>query len=33
MPAAIGHVKRFGFNDMAVPNDLSLALGAGGVRP
>ena len=33
MPAAISHVKRFGFNDVAVPNDLSLALGAGGVPP
>ncbi len=33
MPAAITHVKRFGFNDVAVPNDLSLALGAGGVPP
>jgi penicillin-binding protein 1A len=33
MPAAVGHVKRFGFGDTAVPNDLSLALGAGGVAP
>jgi penicillin-binding protein 1A len=33
MPAAISHVKRFGFNDVAIPNDLSLALGAGGVPP
>jgi penicillin-binding protein 1A len=33
MPAAISHVKRFGFDGVAVPNDLSLALGAGGVSP
>jgi penicillin-binding protein 1A len=33
MPAAINHVKRFGFDGVAVPNDLSLALGAGGVSP
>jgi penicillin-binding protein 1A len=33
MPAAVSHVKRFGFDDVAVPNDLSLALGAGGVAP
>ena len=26
-------MKRFGFDDAAVPNDLSLALGAGGVAP
>ena len=33
MPAAVGHIRRFGFNDTAIPNDLSLALGAGGVAP
>jgi penicillin-binding protein 1A len=33
MPAAVQHVKRFGFDDAAVPNDLSLALGAGSVAP
>ena len=27
------HVRRFGFDDVAVPNNLSLALGAGGVAP
>lgn len=30
---AVEYVKRFGFNDVAVPNNLSLALGAGGVAP
>ena len=33
VPAAVSHVKRFGFDDAAVPNDLSLALGAGSVAP
>jgi penicillin-binding protein 1A len=33
VPAAVSHVRRFGFDDVAVPNDLSLALGAGGVAP
>ena len=33
VPAAVSHVKRFGFDNVAVPNDLSLALGAGGVAP
>jgi penicillin-binding protein 1A len=33
IPAALSHVKRFGFDDLAAPNDLSLALGAGGVPP
>jgi penicillin-binding protein 1A len=33
VPAAVQHVKRFGFDDTAVPNDLSLALGAGSVAP
>ena len=31
--AAVQHVKRFGFDEAAVPTDLSLALGAGGVAP
>jgi penicillin-binding protein 1A len=33
VPTAVAHVKRFGFDDTAVPNNLSLALGAGGVAP
>jgi penicillin-binding protein 1A len=33
IPAAVGHIKRFGFDDEAVPRDLTLALGAGGVAP
>jgi penicillin-binding protein 1A len=33
LPAAVAHVKRFGFDETAVPNDLSLALGSGGVAP
>jgi penicillin-binding protein 1A len=33
VPAAVSHIKRFGFDDDAVPRDLSLALGAGGVAP
>jgi penicillin-binding protein 1A len=33
VPAAVQHVKRFGFDNEAVPNDLSLALGAGTVAP
>jgi penicillin-binding protein 1A len=33
VPAAVEHVKRFGFDDTAVPDNLSLALGAGGVAP
>jgi penicillin-binding protein 1A len=33
VPAAVQHVKRFGFDDAAVPKDLSLALGAGSVAP
>jgi penicillin-binding protein 1A len=33
VPTVRSHVKRFGFDDEAVPNDLSLALGAGGVAP
>ena len=31
--SAVQHVKRFGFDNAAVPNDLSLALGAGSVAP
>jgi penicillin-binding protein 1A len=33
VPAAVEHVKRLGFDDTAVPKDLSLALGSGGVAP
>jgi penicillin-binding protein 1A len=33
VPAAVTHVKRFGFDATAVPENLSLALGAGGVAP
>lgn len=33
MPTAVEHVQRFGFDDTAVPKDLSLALGSGGVAP
>jgi penicillin-binding protein 1A len=33
VPAAVEHVKRFGFDDTAVPKDLSLALGSGGIAP
>ncbi len=33
VPTAVEHVHRFGFDDTAVPEDLSLALGAGGVAP
>jgi penicillin-binding protein 1A len=33
VPTVRSHVKRFGFDDEAVPNDLSLALGAGGASP
>jgi penicillin-binding protein 1A len=33
VPTARSHVKRFGFDDAAVPNDLSLALGSGAVAP
>jgi penicillin-binding protein 1A len=33
VPAAVNHVKRFGFDATAVPNDLSLALGAGNLSP
>ena len=33
VPTVAEHVRRFGFDDDAVPNNLSLALGAGGVAP
>jgi penicillin-binding protein 1A len=33
VPTAVEHVKRFGFDGVAVPTDLTLALGAGGVAP
>ena len=29
----VSHIKRFGFDDTAVPRNLALALGAGGVAP
>jgi penicillin-binding protein 1A len=33
IPTALSHVKRFGFDEVAAPNDLSLALGSGNVAP
>jgi penicillin-binding protein 1A len=33
VPTAVEHAHRFGFDDAAVPNNLSLALGAGNVAP
>ncbi len=33
VPTAVEYVRRFGFDNVAVPQDLSLALGAGGVAP
>jgi penicillin-binding protein 1A len=33
VPTAVEYVHRFGFDDTAVPKNLSLALGAGGVAP
>jgi penicillin-binding protein 1A len=33
VPTARSHVKRFGFDDDAAPNDLTLALGSGNVAP
>jgi penicillin-binding protein 1A len=33
VPTAVEYVHRFGFDDAAVPNNLSLALGAGNVAP
>jgi penicillin-binding protein 1A len=33
VPAAVEHIRRFGFDGVAMPENLSLALGAGGVAP
>ena len=33
VPTVVSHVKRFGFDSEAAPNDLALALGAGNVAP
>lgn len=33
VPQAVEHVRRFGFEGVAVPENLSLALGSGGVAP
>jgi penicillin-binding protein 1A len=33
VPTTLSHVKRFGFDSEAAPNDLALALGAGNVAP
>jgi penicillin-binding protein 1A len=33
VPTVVDYVHRFGFDDDAVPNNLALALGAGGVAP
>jgi penicillin-binding protein 1A len=33
VPTVLSHVKRFGFDGEAAPNDLSLALGSGNVAP
>jgi len=33
VPAAVEHIRKFGFDDTAIPANLSLALGAGGVAP
>lgn len=33
IPDTVEHVRKFGFDDVAVPQNLSLALGAGGVAP
>jgi penicillin-binding protein 1A len=33
VPETIQYLKRFGFDGVNIPNDLSLALGAGGVAP
>jgi penicillin-binding protein 1A len=33
VPTVAEHVRRFGFDDDAVPNNLALSLGAGGVAP
>lgn len=33
VPATVEYLKRFGFDGVNIPNDLSLALGSGGVAP
>jgi penicillin-binding protein 1A len=33
VPTAVRYVRKFGFDDTAIPNNLSIALGAGGVAP
>ena len=33
VPTAVRYVRRFGFDDTAIPNNESIALGAGGVAP
>jgi penicillin-binding protein 1A len=33
VPRTVEHVRKFGFDDTAVPQNLSLALGAGGIAP
>jgi penicillin-binding protein 1A len=33
LPTAVRYVRRFGFDDTAIPNNLSIALGAGGIAP
>ncbi|HET8696059.1 MAG TPA: penicillin-binding transpeptidase domain-containing protein, partial [Gammaproteobacteria bacterium] len=33
LPEIMRYVKRFGFDDVATPNNLSIALGSGGVAP
>jgi penicillin-binding protein 1A len=33
VPAAVEHVRRFGIDGVAIPENLSLALGSGGVAP
>ena len=33
LPTAVRYVRKFGFDDTAIPNNLSIALGAGGIAP
>ncbi len=33
VPTAVRYARKFGFDDTAIPNNLSIALGAGGVAP
>jgi penicillin-binding protein 1A len=33
VPTVVRYVRKFGFDDTAIPNNLSIALGAGGVAP